>query len=71
MDLNFLIQAIVAMLVITSPFSPDKIILFNIIIEREGLSRTGSALKVSLITFGIFLLDHLNCFPHSLGIGRR
>ena len=53
MDLNFLIQAIVAMLVITTPFSPDKIILFNNIIEREGLSRTGSAIKVALITFGI------------------
>ncbi len=53
MDINFLIQAIVAMLVITTPFGPDKIILFNTIIEREGLSRTGSALKVALITFGI------------------
>jgi multiple antibiotic resistance protein len=53
MDINFLIQAIVAMLVITTPFSPDKIILFNNIIDREGLSRTGSALKVAAITFGI------------------
>lgn len=53
MDINFMIQAIVAMLVITTPFGPDKIILFNSIVEREGLSRTGSALKVALIVFGI------------------
>jgi multiple antibiotic resistance protein len=53
MDWQFFVQAIIAMLVITTPFSPDKIILFNSIIKREGLSRTPSALKVAFIAFGI------------------
>ncbi len=53
MDWQFLTQSIIAMLVITAPPDPAKILLFNSIVEESGASRTASALKVAVIVFCI------------------
>lgn len=50
-DWQIIIQSIVAMLVITAPPDPAKILLFNSIIEKQGLNRTAAALKVATIVF--------------------
>ena len=49
MDLNQLAQAVIAMLVITAPPDPAKLIFFNAIVEREGVSRPAAATKVSFV----------------------
>lgn len=51
MDWNLLIQAIIAMVMIAGPISPEKIILFNDIIERERLGRTAAATRVAFTVF--------------------
>ena len=53
MDLNQLAQSIIAMLVITAPPDPAKLIFFNAIVEREGISRQKAAMKVSLIVASV------------------
>ena len=47
MDINFLIQSIIAMVIITTPPDPAKILLFNTTIEAQGKARTASALLVA------------------------
>ncbi len=49
MDFNFIIQSVVALLVITAPPDPAKILLFNSIVAGAGLNRTQAALKVALL----------------------
>jgi multiple antibiotic resistance protein len=56
MDINFLFQAIIAMLVITAPPDPAKLVFFNTIIATKGIPRTAAALQVAvtvLIVLGI------------------
>ena len=47
MDISFLIQSIIAMVIITTPPDPAKILLFNTTIEAQGKARTASALLVA------------------------
>ena len=47
MDLNLLILSIIAMVLITAPPDPAKILLFNTTIEAQGKARTASALLVA------------------------
>ncbi|MGI9470403.1 MAG: MarC family protein [Rubripirellula sp.] len=49
MDLNQLAQAVIALLVITAPPDPAKLIFFNAIVEREGVPRKKAAAKVAII----------------------
>ncbi len=51
LDWNLLIQAVIALVIMSAPISPEKIILFNDIIRRDGLDRTQSATRVALVTF--------------------
>ena len=53
MDWNFLVQAIVAMLVITAPPDPIKILLFDSIVNESGQARMAAAIKVSVIVLCI------------------
>ena len=55
MDLNSVIQGVVAMLMITFPPDPAKILLFNTTIERQGKARTPSALFVSLTVLAVLV----------------
>jgi len=55
MDLNFLIQAVIAMVLITAPPDPAKILLFNTTIEQQGKARTASALLVAGVVLGILV----------------
>jgi multiple antibiotic resistance protein len=55
MDLNSVIQAVVAMLMITFPPDPAKILLFNTTIERQGKARTSSALFVALVVLAVLV----------------
>jgi multiple antibiotic resistance protein len=55
MDLNSVIQAVVAMLMITFPPDPAKILLFNMTIERQGKARTPSALFVALVVLAVLV----------------
>lgn len=48
LDFDFLFRTIVSMLVITSPFEPVKILVFNQVIERTGRGRTVAAAQVAL-----------------------
>ena len=52
-DWTFVVQAVIAMVMITSPPDPVKILLFNATIERQGLRRTTAALRVALVVLGI------------------
>jgi multiple antibiotic resistance protein len=55
-DWNFLAQSIIAMLVITAPPDPVKLLFFNSIIARKGTPRTAAALQVAitvLIVLGV------------------
>jgi multiple antibiotic resistance protein len=47
MDWNFLLQAIIAMVVITTPPDPVKILFFNSTLERTGIARVRGALTVA------------------------
>ena len=49
MDFNFLAQATIGLLVITAPPDPAKLIFFNAIISRKGVSRTAAALQVASV----------------------
>jgi len=53
MDLNFLTQVVIGMLVITAPPDPVKLLIFNATIERDGTSRAAAALRVALTVFVI------------------
>ncbi len=55
MDLNFILQAVISMIVITAPPDPAKIVFFNTTIERQGKARTASALFVSGVVLGILV----------------
>jgi multiple antibiotic resistance protein len=47
------VQSVIALLVITAPPDPAKVLLFNSIIEEQGLNRSRSAMKVAIIVFCI------------------
>jgi multiple antibiotic resistance protein len=51
MDLNFLTQVVIGMLVITAPPDPVKLLIFNATIERDGASRAAAALRVAVTVF--------------------
>ena len=53
MDIFALVQAVIALLVITAPPDPAKILLFNKMIEEANLPRSKSAIKVALIVAAI------------------
>ena len=55
MDLNFLIQAIIAMVLITSPPDPAKILLFNSTIAAQGRERQAAALFVAIVVLAILV----------------
>lgn len=55
MDWNFLFQAIVAMVVITTPPDPVKILFFNSTLERTGMARFRGALTVAGVVLLILL----------------
>ena len=54
-DWHFYVQAIIAMLMITSPPDPAKVLFFNTTIEREGRDRTPAALYVSGVVLAILV----------------
>jgi len=54
-DLNFYIQAVIAMLLITFPPDPAKIVLFNSVIEKQGRARTASAVLVAGVVLVILV----------------
>ena len=53
MDLSFLAQVIIGMLVITAPPDPIKVLIFNATIERDQMSRTAAAIQVAVMVFVI------------------
>lgn len=53
MNLEQVLQSVIAMLVITAPPDPAKVLLFNSIVDENKSSRTAGALKVALIVFFI------------------
>lgn len=53
MDLNFLVQSIIAMVLITSPPDPAKLLLFNSTIASQGRARTASAILVAVVVLVI------------------
>ena len=48
MDLQALAQSVIALVVITAPPDPVKLLFFNTVVDREGMSRTAAALRVAL-----------------------
>ena len=48
MDVEFLVQGVIAMLVITAPPDPVKVLIFNAAIARDGTPRLAGALRVAL-----------------------
>ena len=54
-DWHFYVQAAISMLLITSPPDPAKIVFFNTTVEREGRSRTASALRVAMVVLVILV----------------
>lgn len=55
MDLNFLAQAAISMIVITAPIDPAKIVFFNTTIARQGKARTASAVFVAGVVLAILV----------------
>ena len=53
MNLESIVQAVIAMLVITSPPDPAKVLLFNSILDDGNQNRMSAALKVAVIVFCI------------------
>ncbi len=47
-DVGFVVEASIGLLVITSPFDPVKLLFFNQVLTDQPQSRTGAALKVTL-----------------------
>lgn len=47
LDLNFLIQSVIAMVLISSPPDPAKLLLFNSTIASQGRARTAAAVLVA------------------------
>jgi len=50
---TLLVQAVIAMIMITAPPDPVKILLFNTTIERQGLHRVTAALRVAVVVLVI------------------
>lgn len=55
MDWNFLAQAVIAMILITSPPDPVKVLFFNSTLERTGMARVRGALTVSVVVLIILV----------------
>ena len=55
MNFDFILQSVVAMLVITSPPDPAKVLLFNAIAGEEPSARWKAAMNVSLIVLFILV----------------
>ena len=49
MDFNFLAQAIIGLLVITAPPDPVKLMIFNSVIDQQGIPRRSAAMRVALV----------------------
>jgi len=47
------LQATIAVIIITNPIDPVKIVIFNSVIARRGLDRRKAAIRVALIVFAI------------------
>ena len=47
-DLDFVLRATMAMLVITSPFDPVKLLFFNQTVEEQNLGRTAAAARLTV-----------------------
>ena len=55
MDLKFILQAVISMIVITAPPDPSKVVFFNTTITRLGRKRTPAALFVSGVVLAILV----------------
>ncbi len=47
-DVDFVIRAVIGLVVITSPMDPVKLLFFNQIVSRQGLGRTAAAFRLTL-----------------------
>ena len=52
---ELVVQATIAVFMIVNPVDPVKIIIFNDVVERQGLNRRTAALRVSFITLLILV----------------
>ena len=55
MDLNFILQAVISMVVITAPPDPSKVVFFNTTITLLGKKRTPAALFVAGVVLAILV----------------
>ncbi len=55
MDLKFILQAVISMIVITAPPDPAKVVFFNTTIARLGRKRTPAALFVAAVVLAILV----------------
>lgn len=58
-DVDFVIRVVIGLLVITSPMDPVKLLFFNDIVARQGLSRTSAALKLAVYVVVILAVASL------------
>ncbi len=47
------VQATIGIFMIVNPIDPVKIVIFNDVIDRQGLNRKRAALKIAVIVFGV------------------
>lgn len=59
MDLTFVLQAVISMIVITAPPDPAKVVFFNTTITRLGRKRTPAALFVAGVVLAILVSSAL------------
>jgi multiple antibiotic resistance protein len=52
-NVELFIQAAIAVFVIVNPVDPVKVIIFNDVVERQGLNRNAAAAKVAVVVFCI------------------
>ncbi|GAA2036320.1 MarC family protein [Agromyces tropicus] len=53
------VQAFIAIFMIVNPIDPVKIVIFNDVVERQGLARRAAALRVAIVVFGILAVSAL------------
>ena len=54
-NVDFFIEAVIAMLLITLPFNPPNVLFFNTAIERERKARAASALLVAFVVLVVLV----------------
>jgi multiple antibiotic resistance protein len=58
-DADFIIRVVAALLVITAPFDPIKLLFFNQVLTDQPQSRTGAAIKLTLYVTIILAISTL------------